>query len=405
MSMSRKSLAVLTIWLLTAVACGSEDTVPSSTDTPSEEGTVTTTTTPTAESGTNPEPEPETSTSAADDPNTETSDPEPNQTETSVSETTVADPPAPPDDAPTTTIYSGPVSPITGLPVQDPELLNRNVLAVKVDNHPAARPQSGIEQAEAVYEVMVEGGLTRFIALFHHSDSAWVGPMRSARPTDWTLLQPLSGVMLISGAQPWITRRITNNNVPLIGDSGPPLTARWGQRVAPHNLYVDTYQGRRVVDERGIDRPPPPALFKRGPLNSPEGATAGYIFFDWSSVVDVSWLWNGERYVRLAAEEPHEWRSREGEQTDQISADVLVVLMAEGYTACPQGEGSCVPAWDTVGENRAIVFAEGSYVEGNWRRDRAADWFVITDQSGEEITVPAGRPWIIIYPDTEDVTW
>ena len=297
------------------------------------------------------------------------------------------------------------MSPITGLPVDDPSLIDRKVVAVKIDNHRNSRPQSGIERADAIFEVVVEGGFTRFIALFHQSDSDWVGPMRSARPTDWTLVRPLDGVLLISGGQPWITRKITGNGVPLIGDYGPPLTARWRERVAPHNLYVDTYEARRVVADRGLSQEPPTPLAKRGSLSGPEEAMATSMFFYWSETVDVVWRWDGAQYLRSMGGEPHRWRTREGDQTGQISADVLVVLMSERYSACPQGEGSCVPAWDTVGENRAIVFGEGRYVEGRWRRDRASDWFSLTDAVGNEITVPPGRMWIMIYPETAGLVW
>ena len=360
--MSPKVFAILAIWLVLAVACGGGDTTGTSAPEETETETGAATTTGGDTTGTSGPEETETETGAATTTGgdtTGTSGPE----ETETSSTTE------PSVASTTTVYSGPVSPISGLPVEDPTLLDRKLVAVKIDNHWNARPQSGIERADAVFEVVVESGITRFIALFHHSDSDWVGPMRSARPTDWTLIRPLNGVLAISGGQPWITRKITRNGVPLIGDLGPPLTARWREREAPHNLYVDTYEARRVAAERGLGQEPPAPLFSRGPLSGPEEAVATYVFFDWSDTVDAVWRWDGDQYLRSVDGKSQRWRTREGEETGQISADVLIVLMAEHYTACPQGEGSCVPAWDTVGENRAIVFGEGRYVEGRWRRD------------------------------------
>ena len=305
----------------------------------------------------------------------------------------------------TTTAYSGPVSPVTGMPVDDVALLDRKLVAVKVDNHWDAKPQSGLDSADAVYELVVEGGLTRFIALYHHSDSTWVGPMRSARPTDWTLVKPLNGVLMISGGQRWITSKITRNDVPLIGDMGPPLTNRWRERKAPHNLYVNTYEARLVAEDRGLGNKAPPTLFRRGPLSAPEGATAGHIFLDWTDSIDVVWRWDGARYLRSSDGEPESWRNKDGDKTGQISADVLIVLMAKRYVDCPTGDGSCVPAWTTVGENRAIVFAEGRYAEGRWQRDDAGEWFKITDAGGAPITIPTGRLWIMIYPETSDLVW
>ena len=417
--MSRRSLAGLIVWLLLAVACGSEDPGPAPTVTTAPPGTTSTVagTEPIPEGDavdtTGPTPTQPAEESPADQASDETGTTAAAEPATSdVSSTETTDAPATSEDlttettaGPTTTAYSGPVSPVTGLPVEDVNLLDRKLVAVKMDNHWKAQPQSGIENADAVYELVVEGGLTRFIALFHHSDSEWVGPMRSARPSDWTLVKPLEGVLLISGGQPWITRKITGNGVPLIGDLGPPLTARWSERRAPHNLYVDTHEARRVVADRDYGRRAPPSLFNRGPLSGAEGATASYVFLDWSDEVDIVWRWDGTQYVRSSEGEPQLWRSRDGARTGQISADVLIVLMAKRYTDCPTGEGSCVPAWDTVGENRAIVFGQGRYVEGRWNRDSADDWFRITDPAGDPITVPPGRLWIMIYPETSNLVW
>jgi len=310
---------------------------------------------------------------------------------------------SPPSTTTTTTLYI-PVSPISGLPVENPSLLDRKLVAVKIDNHQMARPQSGIEKADGMIELVVEGGLTRFIALFHHSDASWLGPMRSIRPTDWTLAKALNGVLLISGGQPWIMRQMVSNDVPAIGDLGPPLTTRWRERSAPHNLYVNTIEARQVVEDRNLDSSPPPPLFHRGPSSASPLSPATYIFFDWTDSIDVVWHWDGSQYLRSMNGESHQWLTQEGE-SGPISADVLVVLSAERYWACPSGSGSCVPAWRTVGANRAVVFAEGRVEEGRWTRADNGEWFTLTGQTGETITVPSGRTWIMIYPETAELVW
>ncbi|HSM44798.1 MAG TPA: DUF3048 domain-containing protein, partial [Acidimicrobiia bacterium] len=90
-----------------------------------------------------------------------------------------------------TTIDDRERSPVNGLPVDDPDTLERRVIAVKIDNHHNARPQSGIQEAEAVVEIRVEGSFTRFIALVHRVDSEYLGPIRSARPSDAMVILPL----------------------------------------------------------------------------------------------------------------------------------------------------------------------------------------------------------------------
>lgn len=303
----------------------------------------------------------------------------------------------------------GPLSPFTGLPVEDPSRLERKVIAVKIDNHWNARPQSGILEAEAIVEMVVESGITRFIALFHHSDTDWVGPVRSGRPTDWTVVRPLNGALAISGAQSWVVSLINRNDVPLIGDLGPPLTHRWGSRRAPHNLYLNTFEARRVAEQRNLEQTPPAApIFNWGPLNAEVGSIATYILFDWSDTMDATWIWDGEaeRYQRFVGEDPHNWHRREGDATEQIWADNLVVLRAERYRACPpSGNGSCVPAWKTTGGGDAMVFAEGRYAEGSWERADETEWFTLRDGSGREMTVPPGRSWIMIYPQNADIDY
>lgn len=327
------------------------------------------------------------------------------ETTTAVAETSV--PVLEAEGAGEETAPVGPLSPFTGLPVEDPSQLERKVIAVKIDNHWNARPQSGILEAEAIVEMVVESGITRFIAMFHHSDTDWVGPIRSGRPTDWTVVRPFNGALAISGAQSWVVRLINRNDVPLIGDLGPPLTHRWGSRRAPHNLYLNTFEARRVAEQRNLDQTPPAApLFNWGPLNAGVGSIATYIFFDWSDTMDATWIWDGstERYQRFVGEDPHNWHRREGDATEQIWADNLVVLRAERYRACPpSGNGSCVPAWKTTGGGDAMVFADGRYVEGSWERADETEWFTLRDDSGLEMTVPPGRSWIMIYPEGADI--
>ncbi len=303
----------------------------------------------------------------------------------------------------TTTVYDGPVSPLDGLPVDDPLLLDRRVIAVKIDNHWNARPQSGIQEADAVYELLVEAGLTRFIALFHDGDSAYLGPMRSGRPTDPTLLKPLGATFTISGAQDWVISRIVSAGVSLIGEVRP-ATFRVATRFAPHNLYVDTAALREYADERGYADEAPGDLFAWGSWEMNLGEPATTIGFDWSPGLQVRWDWTGENYERYTGGEPHEWVSIDGE-TSHITTDTLVVLFATRYTASPSGAGKSVPAMDTVGTGRALVFSGGEVRDGTWTRASIEEPFTLTSGDGSVLTVPPGKPWISVFPDNRAVTW
>ena len=154
----------------------------------------------------------------------------------------------------TTTTRPLPTSPINGLPVEDADLLDRRLIAVKVDNHANARPQSGVDQANAIVEIPVEG-ITRFIALFHDTDATYLGPVRSGRPTDGKFLSPLGAVFAISGGQDWVLSGIRNEGVEIIGEVGPAMF-RIRSRRAPHNLYTNTVALREMADDRGLYRRP-----------------------------------------------------------------------------------------------------------------------------------------------------
>ena len=98
---------------------------------------------------------------------------------------------------------------------------NKIVIGIKNDNNVRARPQSGPQSADAVVEVLVEGGMTRFINIFYQSDTSYHGPIRSARPTDPTVLRPVGVVLVASGAPVGLLPEIVDIGVPVISDSMP----------------------------------------------------------------------------------------------------------------------------------------------------------------------------------------
>lgn len=307
----------------------------------------------------------------------------------------------------TTTTTLGPQnpSPLNGLNVEDPALLQRRAIAVKVDNHWKARPQSGIQEADLVYELIVEGGLTRFIAVFHQSDSGYIGPIRSLRPTDPTLVAYLDAPLQISGGQPWIQSLARSRNQLLIGEDRVS-TFRIGSRKAPHNLYGNTEEMRSTADRRGWSNDPPEPIFTFGEPTIPLTA-AETVKLAWSDRPEVIWRWDPgtETYLRSNGNTKHNWLSVDGERT-QISAETLLVLTARKYTASPSsGTGSSVPALETLGTGQALMFYEGAVLEGTWTRDSYDDPFALHLITGSEMIVPPGKLWISVFPTTGGVEW
>jgi peptidoglycan hydrolase-like protein with peptidoglycan-binding domain len=154
-------------------------------------------------------------------------------------------------------------SPVNGLPMS-PDANNSIVIGIKNDNNVRARPQSGPQNADAVVEVLVEGGMTRFINIFYQSDTTYHGPIRSARPTDPTVLRPLGGVLVASGATGGLIPEIIDMGVPVITDRRPEYF-RISTRNAPHNLYADTEKLKSLAVTKGyVKSTTPQPLFAWG---------------------------------------------------------------------------------------------------------------------------------------------
>lgn len=300
----------------------------------------------------------------------------------------------------------GDPSPVNGVPVEDPALLDRRVVAVKMDNHPDARPQSGIQEADAVIELLVEAGLTRFIGLFHQSDSEYYGPIRSLRPTDPALVKPLGAVLQISGGQGWVQSIAANSGVKLLGESSPNTFRVRNGRVRERTLYGSTEAMRQVADTRGHSDDPPATPFFEFGEPPPSTVTATEITLDWSDFPVVRWMWDGEQYLRFNADTPHGWLDVDGNE-GQVTADVLVVLTAVRYTASPPSgaKGSSVPAMRTTGTGQALLFHDGVLVEGTWERAGIDVPFQLSLTDGTTMVIPPGRLWVSIFPSNRSLTW
>ena len=334
------------------------------------------------------------------DPVVPTTTTSPPPTSTTMAETTTS--------GATSTTIGGATSQINGLPVADPELLDRRLLAVKIDNHPDARPHSGIEDADAVIELMVEG-VTRFISMWQQSDSEFLGPMRSGRPTDQTLLAFFNEPSFaISGAQSWVQNMIRSVGIHLVGEVEPG-TFRVSGRRAPHNLFTNTILLREYADAQDHpDEPIDGPMWAFGPMRQ-DAEEASKVSFDFlGNPVECTWdettgMWlrtiGGEESITVTEDGAADAEEGENEEEDgsQIAFPVLVALYVEQYTV---GD---LPASRTAGQGLAYVFAEGKVVQGTWQRDDIDEWFTLEDNDGAPIEVPPGQVWISLIPNTTGI--
>ena len=298
----------------------------------------------------------------------------------------------------TTTTEAVVESPINGLPVADPALLNRRLLAVKVDNHPNARPHSGINHADVVFEIRVEG-ITRFLTMWMQSDAEFLGPMRSGRPTDATLLAALNQpTFAISGAQGWVQQLIRSSNISLLTET-TPAAFRVSFRRAPHNLYTSTIGLRADADAREFpDVRPAAPIWEFGPMPA-DAAAASAVHIDFRGT-DVDWTWDATTatWLRSADGQESGWRDEDGTE-GRIGFPVLVALDSVQYS------NNGLPSSHTIGTGQAFVFADGKVVEGTWERTTETEWYTLADADGNVIAVPPGQAWVSLVPDIGGLTY
>jgi hypothetical protein len=289
--------------------------------------------------------------------------------------------------------------PLTGMGTQS--VPDRPALLVKVENSNVARPQAGLEVADIVYEVVVEGGITRYIAVFHSQLPESVLPVRSARPVDIPLVTPYGGVFAYSGAQGGFIQAINNaGNQSLIFDSGHRGLARVSGRSAPHNVAATPMTLLEQANSTRVSPPPATMTFARevsGSTASVDGSPVSTIDVRMSNVQRSVYNWDQElgKFLRSDGNTPS--ISVAGER---LAATNVVVLFAPLSTTDIPGT-SPVPVSILTGSGRAIFAADGRYIEGTWRKAGNADAFEFLDANGRVVNLAPGNTWIQIAPDNQ----
>ena len=303
------------------------------------------------------------------------------------------------------------MSPFTGKELPPETWLNRprRVIAFKIDNNINARPQSGLQEADAVHEILVEGGMTRFLAFFYDNTSKYLGPIRSARPTDPTVVRPYGGTLVVSGATAGLIPSIRELGVPVLEEQNSPVMFRISNRNAPHNLYADTELVRERIEERGFFflQPGPGPLYPFGLNQNNWVKGADRVTVKYSEFTTVIWKLDGEKYSRFIIDKysenkeavAHNFISQDGNYTDILQTETIVVLQGPIY----KDQATTLPSVLTVGVGNAYVFNNDRYIQGTWRRGDINEPFVLTDLNGNDIQVPPSTQWVHILPNEGEI--
>lgn len=294
---------------------------------------------------------------------------------------------------PTTTVPPPPRAPLTGQVLEDRAAAGRAAVTMKIENSSASRPQSGLDKADVVFEAIVEGGQTRFLAVFH-STMADGGPVRSVRPADPVIVAAFGGVVAFSGGIPRFVEALRSvAGVTAVDETGGQgALRRRNDKSAPHNLYG------RTTDLLGKAAPgakPPPAFAKFLPDGQPFAAAGAVPVTGVDLVVGqqrVGYTWDpaSGRWPRTLNGTAH---TVEGGA--QIAPTTIIV---QAVANNPVGEvdttGSPVLEAQVVGSGDATIFTAGMAVPARWSKPSPTAMTTYTDGAGQPIVLPQGRTWV-----------
>ena len=278
-------------------------------------------------------------------------------------------------------------SPFTGERVRS----LKPVLAVKIDNIVDARPQTGVQAADLVYVIPVEGGLTRFMAVFSSHVPAVVGPVRSAREDDLNVLRQFGRPAFAwSGAAPHLVpfierARIADLYANLVGGY-----YRVSSRAAPHNLYADPRvllsEARRVSKARDIG-------FRFGPLQAGGKAVRSYSVSYPAASYTFSWSAKAGRWLLWMDGAPA--MATEG---GQLGGTNVIIQYTVIRTSRFIEYGSRPPYAQSLGSGEAIVLRNGRAFHVRWYRRSPDSGTTFILGSGKRMLLARGQTWIVLAP-------
>ena len=288
------------------------------------------------------------------------------------------------------------VCPMTGLEPSKESLVDRPAVAVKIENNSVAYPLSGLADAEIVYEELVEGGLTRFLTMFHCTDAAQAGPVRSSREIDPSIMVPATRILAAAGGNATVRSTLEEAGIFLLdeNDSGEAMSRIPREGISSeHTLYADT-KALRKLGSKEHDDPPPDDLFRFGELEG-KARKATTISLSFSAASDISFEWNGDGWARSDGGAP-----LVDDQGNQIVVDnVVIEEHTYNYSAVSDVIGTpSVIIEDVEGSGRALLFRDGKVIRGRWEREDVESAVRFVTRDGEEMVFAPGTTWIELVP-------
>ncbi len=299
--------------------------------------------------------------------------------------------------------YPPNVNPLTGLPVDNPAVLDRRPLLIKISNAPpVVRPQSCLNSADVIFEYYVEGGWTRFAALFYSHDCHHVGSVRSARLPDLQIAPAYDAILVFSGGSMGVVDTIRASDLypwdvisPQFG-YGEPWFVRFTREglALEHTLFTDTALLWKLADDRGVRRTPhfrtPGMAFSSLPPQG--GLPASIARLDYART-SAEWRYDPTRgvYLRWTDGLPH----TDALTGEQLAFENVVVIGSylEEVTLFPEKYGDAEKSLyiELTGGGPAALLRDGQAFDARWVREGEGDMFSLVGPHGDPLPLKPGR--------------
>jgi hypothetical protein len=308
-----------------------------------------------------------------------------------------------------------PVWSLTGLPGPDDAQI-QPIVVVKIENDPIVRPQTGLNRADLVFEELVEGGMTRFAAIYQSDLPEEVGPVRSVRHVDVAIAEPMADAFVFSGGarrtMKFVKRKIPTT-ISVINEGAPGMYRKPGVS-APHDLFLkldemlDSIAAKKTASTGFFVRPEvtpaasPTAQATASASASPSqssvlvGKSVTDVSVVFSSFAGPNWKWSSTDKMWMRSEGVKPFLNKDG---TQFGTNNLVIIEVREIDAGYKGQtGGYVPRTVLTGSGRAWVLNDGKAVEVAWNKPLVDAQMELTDLAGNPFTMPTGRTWVELLP-------
>ena len=283
-------------------------------------------------------------------------------------------------------------APLTGEEVD--EAIDRPVLAVKIDNAPAALPPDGLQAADVVIEEEVEGGLTRFLALYHSQLPKQVGPIRSGRESDAEILPAYEPVLGYSGADRSVQGMLRSAGITFYeeGQAGDAFF-RVSDRRAPHNLFARPDSLISAADALPVPDELEP-IWSYDEDQPSGGDKVDSVAMTFSPYLRAGWTWRKGGWEREQNGSDH---TTAADKT--LRADNVVIMRVDTSTGGRRDSaGNPTLTLDVIGRGRAIILRDGRAYQARWRKEGPGDHLTWGDADGNVFDLKPGRTWVEMLP-------